>query len=163
MSAGHRKGYRHSKELERETERILALPAIKAYMAKPYKEDCLHDIPLTGGSSIKGDIYYLDRRLSRELREFVLQHERVEKAVREVMGKGYSRAHEIATCAEKMLVEKRKRNWDDYKHDVGQQVRHDEKEKGKLNIPKDLDPGPYKGSGEESLLRGKRDSNTRKQ
>jgi hypothetical protein len=77
------------------------------------------------------------------LDQFVLWHERVEKALRDVHRMTYDRAHQIATTAERALVESRGLNWEEYKREIGKVVRHDETEPMR-NLPKDLDMEPMK-------------------
>lgn len=122
----------------------MATPEIKAYLARPYREDFSHPIPLTGGSSKNGRVYYEDPNVPVKLRPFVMWHERTEKAFRDVLKMDYDRAHELATCAERVLVESKGLNWEEYKREIGKVVRHDETE-SKTNLPPDLDRVPMKG------------------
>lgn len=155
MSAGHHHRQNHTSELIREVKSILGLPEVKAYLGRPYVVDYSREIPLTGGSSRDGGRYYIDPRVPLSLRPFVLRHERVEKAVRDVLGKSYSVAHRIATGAERIMVEESGRDWEEYKRQIAVPVRQAEKERPK-STPKDLDIGPYKESGEMRLLRSAR-------
>ena len=152
MSAGHRSGFSHFHTIRSDCQKLLANPRIRAYLAKPYKVDTSHHIPLTGGSNKAGNIYYLDPRIAEQDRPFVLWHERVEKAARDVFDMSYDRAHMYATCAEHMRLEAAGGNWDEYKKRIGAVVREDEKSKSD-NLPSDLDPGPYRESGMTHLLR----------
>jgi hypothetical protein len=124
----------------------LATPEIKEFLAKPFRVDYSHTIPLTGGSNRNGRTYYEDRDVPVGLRKFILWHERTEKAFRSVLGMNYSRAHTLATCAERVLVEAAGRNWEQYKREVAQVVRHNEIEP-KVGLPPDLDRVPMKESG----------------
>jgi hypothetical protein len=151
MSAGHRHHSRHTPELISEVKRLLALPEIKAYLAKPFKTDISQKIPLTGGSSVDGKTYFLDPDIPKNLRQFVLWHERTEKAFRAVLKMDYGKAHNLATCAEHILVDSKDVNWTAYKSTIGKIVRENEKE-APHKMPVGFDVGPYRESGEMKLL-----------
>jgi hypothetical protein len=63
----------------------------------------------------------------------------------------YSRAHELATCAERMLVDRMGQSWSEYKEAIGEYVRSNMEHPAK-NLPDDLDTGPYRESGQMKLL-----------
>lgn len=152
MSCGHRrKSEGGSVELERELKELLAKPEVKKYLNRRFNVDRRHDIPLTGGSNVDGSVYYLDRRLPGQFVVPVLEHERVEKALRSVLNMTYDRAHRLATVAEKLKVESLDMDWATYKRRVAKVVRRDEHEDGE-DIPKDLDLGPYRGSNALGLI-----------
>jgi len=143
MSAGHRNKQIHSDTDRRELRSLLSDKDVKAYLTKPYTVDTSKHIPLTGGSNIAGNKYYIDRSVPKRLQHYILWHERVEKALRAVKGMSYDRAHTLATLAEKIKVEAHGHNWIKYKDECESLVRKDEKEGGRG--PKDLDPVPHKG------------------
>jgi len=148
MSAGngHPNAPRHFASIERELKKLLARPDVQAYMNRKWMTNFKFSIPLTGGSSIDGLTYYIDPNVAPADRQFVLVHERVEKALRAVMGMTYDRAHELATAAERLEVEKMKKNWAEYKTRIGKVVRVDEKE-AIANLPANYDYGPMKAMG----------------
>ncbi len=149
MSAGHRHNHIHRADLMNELEHLLGDDRVKTYLLRGYRVDASMKVPLTGGSNNDGTVYYLDRDLPIDLRPFVLWHERVEKALRAVLGFHYGRAHELATTAERMLVEAKGRDWDLYKKTIGRYVRENERP---AKLPPDFDRGPYEESGMSHLI-----------
>jgi hypothetical protein len=125
----------------------------------PVRVDFSHEMPLTGGSTVKWGTFFLDPRLKEsyrvgkkakmDLAEPVLRHEVVEKALRTIFGMGYDRAHTLATCAERLVVEARGMDWGDYKRVMEHIVRRDEHERPK-SLPKGYDYTPMR----ESHIRG---------
>ena len=154
MSAGHtHPEVRHTPALVRELKRLLDEPAIKAYMDRPYSVSYSYKIPLTGGSSVSGRIYYIDPDVPVSFRPYILEHERVEKALRDVKGMKYARAHELATVAERLKVEADKRDWVGYKKAIAMPVRSNEK-RGQEKLPAGFDLGPYRESGLMDMVKG---------
>lgn len=151
MSAGHRHHQEHTDALKKETKHLLEDANIKQYMAKPYVTDFSKKIPLTGGSNVAGDKYFVDADVPSRLRKYIMVHERVEKALRDVRKMRYDNAHKYATCAERMAVEKDGLNWESYKKEAAAIVRGNEK-RGPERVP-GLDPGPYEGAERRLLKR----------
>lgn len=148
MSAGHR--HNPSFDLAHEVTRLLASAAVRTYLKRPFKVSYRYAIPFTGGCSTDGKTYYIDPSVPTRDRPLVLEHERVEKALR-VNGYTYARAHVLATAAERMKALLMRRDWDAYKNEMASIVRRNEKAKGGM-LPSDLDPGPYRESGRMDLL-----------
>lgn len=146
MSSGHHHQHAHSKELCDEVTRLLADEKVRAFMKRPYTVSFSRKIPLTGGSNIRGDVYYIDSDVPAVLRSFILWHERVEKALRQVLEMSYDRAHVLATCAEHMRVEEAGHSWEDYKKRVAPIVRENEKRRP-FPLPSSFDTGPMRESG----------------
>lgn len=163
MSAGHHTAHRHSEQLARELERVLSDKRVIEYLKRPHRVDFSHQMPLTGGSSVDGRVYFLDPRLKRkytvgtkagqDLSGPVLRHEMVEKALRAVFGLSYARAHALATCAERFAVEAMGLSWAAYKNVMESIVRRDEHERPKT-LPREYDLGPLRASGGLKSLRG---------
>lgn len=151
MSAGHHHNHRHTPELQREYHALLKEPAVAAYLLRPHKEIFTYRVPYTGGSSVDGRNYYGDPDIPKDLRPFVMWHERTEKAFREIKKMTYARAHDLATCGEHIAVEKSGRGWGEYKKKIAEIVRRNEGERG-VALPPDLDPGPYRESGRMDLI-----------
>jgi len=149
MSAGHRHKQDHTAALIRETYRLLGEPEVQRLLNRKYRMELI-PVPLTGGSSRDGSIFYIDPDVPQPLRKYVLLHERVEKALRDY-GKSYNEAHRIATCAERMLVEQ-DRSWNEYKREMGEKIRGNE-ERGAEKMPSGFDYGPYRESGMMKLVR----------
>lgn len=154
MSSGHHHKTLHHPDLIAEVERLLKDKSVHKYIedmndigAVDYK----HKIPLTGGSSKDGRTYYLDRDVPQKLRQFVLWHERVEKALRTVKGMSYDRAHNLATAAERMNVEESGRDWTAYKREIAGIVRANEKE-APHKMPAGFDTGPYRESNSMGMI-----------
>lgn len=147
MSAGHHPhGRRHSPTLEREFKKLIAQTAVRKYLDRAFTVDYSFQIPLTGGSSKSGMTYYIDPDVPMKLRKFVLEHERYEKAFRDVLGMRYDRAHELATVGERLAVEAAKQNWNEYKRAIAKPVRLDERQ-GSNKLPSNFDYGPMRESG----------------
>jgi hypothetical protein len=151
MSAGHRHHQEHDPAIVSQTRKYLAMPQISGYLARPYSTDFSHRIPYTGGSSADGRIYYVDPDVPAALRRFVVWHERVEKALRDELRMSYDRAHRIATCAERLMVEAEGHSWEAYKRAVGKPVRINEAHKDS-NMPPGFDYGPYFETNKMSLV-----------
>lgn len=151
MSSGHHHKTLHHPDLIAEVERLCDDPAIVRYLRRSYVVDLTQKVPLTGGSSRNGGTYYLDRDLPKKFHTTVLWHERFEKALRAVKGMSYSRAHELATAAERMKVEEFGRDWTAYKKAIAGIVRDNEKQTPH-KMPPDFDTGPYRESGSMNLL-----------
>jgi hypothetical protein len=147
MSAGHHRHHAHTPELIAEYHKLVKDPRIKAYLARPYRVDTSHPMPLTGGSTTDGRVYFADPRLAKsDLLVFVLWHERTEKAFRAVLGMAYARAHALATVGERSKVEESGRSWPAYKREVASVVRRSEHERPAA-MPKGYDYGPLRESG----------------
>lgn len=146
MSSGHHHQHSHTKELCNEVTELLAQPDVRAFMKRPYTVSFSRKIPLTGGSNIRGDVYYIDSDVPAVLRSFILWHERVEKALRQVLEMSYDRAHVLATCAEHMRVEEAGKSWEDYKKRTSLIVRENEKRRP-LPLPAGFDYEPMRVSG----------------
>lgn len=165
MSAGHHTDHRHSDDLERELRRLLADPKVKKLLKRPYKVDFSHPMPLTGGSTVAWERFFLDPSLKRrftvgarrnaDLSGPVLEHEVVEKALRMVFGMSYDRAHRFATLAEKHVVVGMGLDWEAYKRVMAKIVRQDEHERPK-SMPKGYDYGPLRESRGIKALKGLR-------
>lgn len=156
VSSGHSTTYRHSETLVRELKRLLADERVKKLISGPIKVSFDHEMPLTGGSTVKWGTFFLDPKLKEAGEKFwepVLRHEVVEKALREVFGMGYDRAHTLATCAEHEKVGEMGLNWRDYKNTMESIVRRDEHERPK-SLPKDYDYGPLRASRGVKSLHG---------
>lgn len=163
MSAGHRTQYRHSEAVVRELRRLLADPRVKKLVDGRVKVDFSHEMPLTGGSTVAWGTFFLDPRLKKrftvgnkagmDLSGPVLRHEVVEKALRMVFGMGYDRAHILATCAERLVVESAGMKWGPYKDAMESIVRRDEHERPAA-LPKGYDTGPLRASRGLKSLRG---------
>lgn len=155
MSAGHHTSERHSVAMKRELAGLLADPMVKKLVEGPIKVDFSHKMPLTGGSSVKWGQFYLDPRLkerftvgnkaNQDLSKPVLRHEVVEKALRQVFGFSYDRAHAFATLAERLVVEAMGMSWAAYKAVMASIVRRDEKQQPK-SFPAGFDFGPFRES-----------------
>lgn len=151
MSAGHRHEYLHHPDVVAEVERLLDAPNIQSYLGRPYRTIRGVRVPLTGGSSLDGAMYYIDPSVPPRYVPFVLWHERVEKAFRTVFRMSYSRAHTLATAAERIMVEKAGMDWSRYKRILAAIVREDEQQTPH-KMPDGFDYEPYKESGMMHLV-----------
>ncbi len=151
--------------MERELLRLMADAKVKKLLQRPYKVDFSHEMPLTGGSTVDWDRFFLDPALKRrfavgrkrnvDLSQPVLEHEVVEKALRVVFGMNYDRAHRFATLAEKRVVVGMGLDWEAYKRVMAKIVRQDEHERPK-SMPKGYDYGPLRESRGIKALKGLR-------
>ncbi len=152
MSAGHH--HSPSPDLDYEVAKLLANPGVRAYMRRPFRVSTAYKIPFTGGCSTDGRTYYIDPSVPEKDRPLVLEHERVEAALRKTLGFSYARAHALATAAERMKAKLMRRDWDAYKKEMAGIVRRNEHETGR-GMPNNLDLSPYRESGMMHLVSGR--------
>lgn len=155
MSAGHHTDHHPTPALRRELSHLLADKRVHKLLRAPYRVDFSHEMPLTGGSTTHWGVFFLDPKLKRrftvgkhagqDLSKPVLRHEVVEKALREVFRMSYGRAHQLATLAERLVVDEMGLDWAAYKRVMASIVRRDENEHPK-SMPKDFDYGPVRES-----------------
>lgn len=165
MSAGNHTHPEHSDAQIRELKRLLADARVKKLLATQYRVNFSHPMPLTGGSTVEWGTFFLDPKLKRwftvgkkadqDLAPSVLRHEVVEKALRQVFGMSYDRAHLFATVAERLEVERMGMNWGAYKRVMEGIVRTDEHERPKA-LPQGFDYGPLRASRGLKSLKGLR-------
>jgi hypothetical protein len=151
MSSGHHHKTLHHPDLIAEVERLSKDSAVIRYLRQPHTVDLTQRVPLTGGSSKNGRIYYLDKDMPKKFHATVLWHERFEKALRAVKGMSYDRAHNLATAAERMKVEESGKDWTAYKKEIAGIVRANEKETPH-KMPAGFDTGPYRESNSMALI-----------
>lgn len=165
MSAGHHTHHEHTDAQRRELKRLLDDPRVKKLVESHVRVNLSHEMPLTGGSAVEWGTFFLDPKLKKrftvgkkadqDLSGPVLRHEIVEKALRQVFGMSYDRAHLFATLAERQEVEGMGLNWHSYKDVMESIVRRDEHERPK-SMPKGYDYGPLRASRGIKSLKGLR-------
>ena len=158
MSAGH---YHHKhgltrSELDDLLDEALANAKIKARLAKSFKLDTGHDIPLLGSSSVGGGTVYIDRHLrhghlpfgflmvdGRQLntKHGLIRHERLESACEDILGWPYKIAHPVAQHFEERDYSWRGFNPKEVEAAFSPYIRADEREPLK-KVPVDLDLRP---------------------
>lgn len=159
MSAGHRHadGDIDIRGLSAVTiSRLIANPEIKKRLYLPHKLDQAHDLPYLAGYSQDGQTIYIDRHLPDTLtceedghkiefdpRPHLVDHEKFEKSVMDVLGWHYKHAHEAANGYERRGVLKAGLFWGPYNKVYTPFIKADEREK-LTKLPPDLDMTPYR-------------------
>jgi hypothetical protein len=126
-------------------------------MNEKFKIDRNHDVPYVAGYSKNGKIIYIDRHLplmddGRDVEKYLIVHERTEKAIIDLFGLDYQRAHHIAMEQEKEAVKKAGIPWPQYEAHYRKYIKgcaHEKLQK----LPKDLDLTPYKDEHDLKLLK----------
>lgn len=106
MSIGH---HFHRAASASSLEAVITLASVKRELAKPYQIDRKCDLPYLAGYSKDGKTIYIDRHMPKTMKfktreidtdQFLILHERVEKALIDQLDFDYWKAHRIATRAE---------------------------------------------------------------
>ncbi len=155
MSAGHNQDSNTRGLSAIVINRLIANPEIRRHLYAPYTLDRKHDLPYLAGYSKDGKTRYIDRHLPETLactedghrQEFataphLMDHEGFEKAIMDVLGWGYSHAHEAANGYERRGVLKAGLPWQPYNKALLPYIKADEREK-LVKVPADLDLAPY--------------------
>jgi hypothetical protein len=109
------------------------------------------NIPYVGGSSLDGQIVYIDEHVSRYMKTskgdidcyyFFKLHEIIEKICKDVFGLTYQEAHEIAKMYERESIENYGFDWNEYDKKC-KEIYTIVVNKKITKIPKDLDMEPY--------------------
>lgn len=168
MSRGDRRHHDLSgREMDRLLDDVLANPAIKARLARPYRLLTIYDIALLGSSSIGGAHVYLDRHLREngqpygvlkikgrpfDIRAHLVGHERLEQAIEDVLGWPYLMlAHPLATHAENRSVTMRGGDPVAYEAALKPFIKADESERI-TKTPSDLDMRPLMAWGDDKVI-----------
>jgi hypothetical protein len=148
MSSGH---HFHRAASESALNAVITLAAVKRELAKPYKLDRDHDLPYLAGYSKDGRTIYIDRHMPKTMKwkgneidtdEFLIRHERVEKALIDQLDYGYWKAHRIATRAEEDAEDKAGVPYSAFQKFFKPYIKADERER-LVKVPADLDMTPY--------------------
>lgn len=139
-------------------DRVLANPRVKEKLWQTGTSvNRENDMPYLGGASSDGKTIYIDRHLPEKLSievdgqktefdadEFLLRHERLEKALIDALGWSYWPAHSAANGYERRGVLQRlgPGAWPVYEKVMLQYVKADERER-LVRVPADLDMTPY--------------------
>lgn len=143
---------------------------IRAALVEPMRIVSRYDVPYGAGRSKDGKQTYVDRHIPRNdpklrlpdgkqavLWKYLDVHEKTEWAAMERLGMSYERAHhDIATTAERTVVERDGLDWKEYERVVDGYLAKVEHEKP-VNPPPDLYLKPYPHDKAELLRRAGRD------
>ena len=126
-------------------------------ISRPVRLDFGWSIPYLAGYARSGRTVYFDRDLKRYFRgidvtDFLLVHEVTEKALIDLFGMPYQKAHHIATHFEAMAVRQHGLNWWSYIKFLKPQIKAADHKKI-TKVPKDLDLTPYKDEHEVKILK----------
>ena len=121
------------------------------------KIDTDYDIPYVAGYSKDGKTFYIDQHVpksfkSLELRKSLLRHESVEKAAEMNLKWGYKASHEMATKAERAVVQKAGIDWDSYDKFCKSLIK-DEGHENLKRVPANLDLLPYETDKDYKLIK----------
>jgi GNAT superfamily N-acetyltransferase len=114
--------------------------------------DTEHDIPYLAGTSIEGNVVYIDKSLPRLIGDYIPAwdlikvHETTEKHHMDE-GESYQTAHKHALKAERRSCEAHGVKWEDYCKAIKPYITKAEEERDS-NVPFDLEPKPYLDSGD---------------
>lgn len=146
--------------LDAEAEDALANPLVQAEVARAKRIDARYDIPYLAGYNRDGSVIYFDRRLPESLQvgghavrvlTYLTLHEATEKALIDVGGLSYQRAHAIASRVEHDAVAADGLNWAQYSAAVAPYVFEAEHE-NVSRVPRDLDLKPYEDEKDRAAL-----------
>jgi hypothetical protein len=164
MSSGHhhhhrRGGGKIDADREQELRQLLDNPQFAAAVAAYRNEDDSRDIPYLGGSDNQGTTVFFDRQFVDAIkagkvkidgkhidpRPALKVHESVEGAEIRLLHFDYTRAHDIATIAERHAVAHLGWDWTKYEAALAPFIRIDERETI-TNPPANLLLDPYRGT-----------------
>jgi len=160
MSTGHfHLTYRKPEEVKKWFSKVWGSQKFRDHLNQKFSVNREYDIPYVAGYSKSAKIVYIDRHLPLSLRitgqqvnvlPFIIEHERVEKAVLDTMGWDYEDAHKLATYAEHLELKRKGISPGAYERALDPYIKADEHEKIK-RVPLDLDFKPYSDSRDEKL------------
>lgn len=157
MSSGHHSAPSPS---ARDLSSILSDPRVWSHVMLAASVDRSHDLPYLGGYSQDGRTVYIDRHLPDVLTidgnpvhviPLIATHERVEKAVMDVLGYDYPDAHHVATQAEHQLVRLAGLDPTSYEDTLRPYIKAARLEQ-LTAVPRDLDLTPYRDEHDAALL-----------
>lgn len=135
-----------------EMHTVVSRAAVQKELDKPFTLNREYDLPYLAGYSQDGKTIYIDRHLPKALKidgksvdvtPFLIEHERVEKALIDQLGYGYWKAHWNATEAEEEKVVAAGFKRAPYEAVLKPYIKADDRERI-VKIPPDLDLTPYK-------------------
>jgi hypothetical protein len=149
---------------------LIREPSFQRMWARPHQVVLTHHIPDTGGYSVAGDRYYIDRDFAaavhlgawtdprtgdhhvvavrgmapQQIIDAVILHERIEKCMLDADNpiNDYVQAHEYATCGEHRAVRAAGASPAHYEHAIRPLIQYNER-KPLAEVPLDLDCEPY--------------------
>lgn len=162
MSSGHfHLTYKNVDEIRQKYAQAMQnLKVSNRLKNEKFRVDRTYDIPYVAGYSESGKTVYVDRHLplvlminrkSVPILNFLITHERVEKAIMDFMGLEYEDAHKIATYAEHRELKKKDISPESYERVLDPFIKADQHERIE-RVPSDLDFKPYKDSYDERLI-----------
>ena len=145
--------------------RYLSDPKFKKEFDRDYRVDRSYDVPYVAGYSEDAKTVFIDRHFKKmmgsvDVEPYVFVHEKAEKALIDTFGLKYQEAHHIATCLERLTIDRDGIDWHRYEKFVMDQYKHIGHEKIE-RVPPNLDITPYKDEHDIKLLRDLRDGVTR--
>lgn len=125
--------------------------------------DSSFEIPFLAGSNNDGTKTFVDHDFFEAIRQgkvkyegkpynplpFISIHEKIEGCCIRLLGWDYSRAHDLATVAERRAVEHAGLDWVKYQDSLKPWIKADEAEKATGKTPPDLLEVPYQGSPQD--------------
>src|SRR5260221_10795186 len=161
MSSGHTPEARVLGHSAHVLDQLLADPRINQRLNMPHHLDRTYDIPYLGGYSADGRTIYLDKDFpirvqtkdgrSFDPTPFLENHEKIEKAIIDVLGWHYLQAHEAATNFERRTVMQAGLDWHTYNDAIEgwvTKVEHFPIQR----VPADLDMTPYLAEADPKTL-----------
>lgn len=159
MSTGHFHST-NSKSGQTELKRCLSSSRVRGRLAEKFRVDRTFDIPYLAGYSRTGKVIYVDRHLPIVLNiagkrtpilQYLIIHERIEKALIDLMDLDYDEAHKIATFAEYRELAGKGITPAAYERALDPYIKADQHKKIE-RVPRDLDFKPYADSRDMKLI-----------
>lgn len=139
-------------------EKISRHPAFRKLMSRRVKISRTYDIPYLAGYSEDGLTIYFDRNfkplMSKDVdtTDFLLVHEKAEKACLILFKMRYQQAHDVATYLEHKAVVEAGISWKEYSDYLEPYIRKTDRQRVR-RVPKDLDLQPYRDEHDVRHLR----------
>ena len=158
MAMHHRKG-EIPKVSSAKAKKLLSNEEVKAHLESNYNLIKTYDIPYLAGYSKDGKHIYFDRHLklittppdSFDVTNYLIIHERVEKALIDVFDYTYETAHAVALRCEYDAVVGDGHDWKKYSDYLKPFIKSAEHEKLE-KVPGDLDLTPYEDDNDLDIL-----------
>ena len=129
---------------------------------KSVRVDRTHDVPYVGSCNIRGDVIYIDYELPMHLTSrgkrydvdrYIVMHEVVEMLFEHHLKFSYRDAHQIATRAERALVESDGLSWAVYARFCSKWVKKIGGRRHYPNPPRDIDLQPEQDDEDKTTLK----------
>lgn len=140
-------------------KKLLNNPEVKSHIDNNFNLIKTYDIPYLAGYSEDGKHIYFDRHLqlikpqpdSFDVTKYLIVHEKVEKALIDILGYKYQDAHEVALRVEHDSLTADGHDWKEYSEYLKPFIKNAEHE-NLTKVPGDLDLTPYEDEHDNTIL-----------